>query len=100
MNHLQNYVPNREPMVLVGGDFNLPDIAWLDGYSGTTRPNPAYGCEINNLFLNIIGDNNLEQFVHNHGTRSKNILNLVFSSYPALVSDIKCLCYTYIYLKQ
>ena len=73
-------------MVLVGGDFNLPDIAWLDGY-GTTKPNPAYGYKINNLFLNIIGDNNFEQFVHKP-TRSKNILELIFSSHPALVSDI------------
>ena len=62
------------------------DIAWLDGY-GTTRPNPAYGYEINNLLLNIIGDNDLEQFVH-IPTRNKNILDLIFSSYPVLVSDV------------
>ena len=60
-------------MVLVGGNFSLSDIAWLDVY-GTTRPNPAYDYEINNLFLNIIGDNNLEQFVQKP-TRSKNILD-------------------------
>ena len=78
---------NREPMVLVGGDFNFPDIAWIDGY-GTIRPDPAYGFEINNLqFLSTIGDNNLEQLVHKP-TRNKNILDLIFCSYPALVSDL------------
>ena len=59
LNESLTKLPNREPMVLVGGNFNLLDIAWLDGYD-TTRPNPAYGLEINNLFLNIIGDKNLE----------------------------------------
>ena len=55
-------------MVLVGGDFNLPDIPWLDGY-GTTRPNPAYGCEINILFLNIIDDNTLDSlYIDQPGT--------------------------------
>ena len=77
---------NREPMVLVGWDFNFQDIAWIDGY-GTIRPNPACGFEINNLFLSTIGDNNLEQLVHKP-TRNKNILDLIFSSYPALVSDL------------
>ena len=57
LNESLTKLPNREPMVLVGEDFNLPDNAWLDGY-GTTRPNPVYGYEINNLFLNITGDNN------------------------------------------
>ena len=50
------------------------------------RPNPAYRFEINNLFLSTIGDNNLEQLVHKP-TRNKNILDLIFSSYPAQVSD-------------
>ena len=86
LNESLTKLSNREPMVLVGGDFNFPDIAWMDGY-GTIRPNPAYGFEINNLFLSTIGDNNLEQLVHKP-TRNKNILNLIFSSYPALVSDL------------
>ena len=80
---------NREssfPVVLVAGDFNLPDIVWVDG-SGVAKPNPTYGCELNNLFLDKINDNNLEQFAYKP-TRNKNILDLVFSSYPALVSDI------------
>ena len=59
LNESLTKLPNREPMILVGGNFNLLDIAWLDGYD-TTRPNPAYGLEINNLFLNIIGDKKLE----------------------------------------
>jgi len=37
--------------------------------------------------LDLINDNNLEQFVH-IPIRKKNMLDLVFSSYPGLVSDI------------
>ena len=43
------------PMVLVAGDFNLPDIVWMDGCD-FAKPNPTYGCELNNLFLDIIND--------------------------------------------
>ena len=89
LNESLTKLSNREPMVLVGGDFNFPDIAWIDGY-GTIRPNPAYGFEINNLFLSIIDDNNLEQLVHKP-TRIKNIFDLIFSSYPALVSDLSAI---------
>ena len=40
LNESLTKLPNREPMILVGGNFNLLDIAWLDGYD-TTRPNPV-----------------------------------------------------------
>ena len=70
-------------MILVGRNFSLPGIAYLDGY-GTTKPNPTYGCEISNLFLNIIDDNNLERLYINQ----KKHTDLIFSSYLALLSNI------------
>ena len=70
------------PNVILAGDFNFPDIHWIDGY-GQLQPNPAYGHEINSLFLDIINDFSLEQFV-TFPTRDKNILDLIFSSQPII----------------
>ena len=50
------------PLILLVGDFNFPDILWLDGH-GYIKPSPAYGYEINNSFLDFIDENNLEQVV-------------------------------------
>ena len=82
---LQLTVLNGEtslPFVLITGGFNFPDIAWTDG-CGTVKPNPADACELN-LFLDVINDSNLEQFVYKP-TRNKNILYLVFGTYPAFI---------------
>ena len=43
------------PVVLLGGDFNLPDISWNEGY-GSVNANPAYGLETNNNLLDIVND--------------------------------------------
>ena len=40
------------PVVLIGGDFNLPDISWNEGY-GSVNANPAYGLETNNSLLGL-----------------------------------------------
>jgi len=45
----------------MSGDFNLPGIVWMDG-NGQLGQNPAYGFELNSLFLDIIHDSSLEQF--------------------------------------
>ena len=73
------------PNIILAGDFNFPDIHWIDG-GGQLQPNPAYGHEINSLFLDIINDYSLEQFV-TFPTRGNNILDLVFSSQP-IISQI------------
>ena len=54
---------------------------------GLVKPNPSYGYEINNLFLDFNNDYNLEQLIH-EPTRDKNILDLVFSSHPAFISHV------------
>ena len=47
---------NRESsssVIILGGDFNLPDILWNEG-CGHVSSNPAYGLEINNSLLDKI----------------------------------------------
>ena len=38
--------------VIVAGDFNLPDIMWMDGH-GTSKANPAYITGINSFLPDI-----------------------------------------------
>lgn len=55
---------------------------WSEG-SGQPQPNPIYGHENNSLFLDIINDYSLEQFVTSP-TKGNNILDLTFSSQPII----------------
>ena len=66
------------PCIILAGDFNLPSIYWSDG-SGQLQSNPVYGHEINSLFLDVINDCSIEQFVTSP-TRGSNTLDLTFSS--------------------
>ena len=58
------------------GDFNFPGITWNSGYGQISTP--TYG---SSLFLEIINDVGLEQFVH-QATCQNNILDLVFTTHP------------------
>ncbi|XP_065903849.1 uncharacterized protein [Dysidea avara] len=60
------------------GDFNFPSVVWSDGY-GLLNPNPTYGSELNNVFLETMNDASLEQYV-TEPTRQNNILDLVLSN--------------------
>ena len=66
------------PSILLMGDFNFPSIVWSDGY-GLLNPNPTYGSELNNVFLETMNDASLEQYV-TEPTRQNNILDLVLSN--------------------
>ena len=83
LNELLNSVVSL-PYIILAGEFNLPSIYWSEG-SGQLQPNPIYGHKINSLFLDIINDCSLEQFVM-PPTRGNNILDLTFSSQP-IISD-------------
>ena len=67
------------PNILLMGDFNFPGITWNSGYGQISTS--TYGSRLNSLFLEIINDVGLEQFVH-QATRQNNILDLVFSTHP------------------
>ena len=68
---------------IIAGDFNLPSIEWND-VQGTILPNPTYGHNLNEAFIDTINNHNLEQFV-NSPTRQNHILDLVFASTPSLI---------------
>ena len=61
------------PNIIIAGDFNLPSIMWSDTGASITS-SPAYGRELNSLFLEIIDDYGLEQLVY-QPTRQGNILD-------------------------
>ena len=69
--------------IILAGDFNLPSIKWDDG-QGTVLPYPTYGCNLNDTFVDIVQNYNLDQLVYilNH------ILDLVFASKPTLIKDV------------
>ena len=72
------------PCIILAGDFNLPSIYWSDG-SGQLQSNPLYGHEINSLFLDVINDCSLEQFVTSPN-RGNYTLDLTFLS-QSIISD-------------
>ena len=65
----------------LAGDFS---IYWSD-MSIQLQSNSVYGHEINSLFLDIINDYNIKQFL-THPTRGNNTLDLTISSQP-IISD-------------
>ena len=75
---------NTPPNIVLMGDFNFPSITWHNGY-GNIATTPTYGNALNNMFLDVINDNSLEQFVH-LPTRLENTLDLVFCTYPKIVN--------------
>ena len=73
--------------IILAGDFNLPSIMWIDG-CGTLNTDPTYGFEINSLFLDLINNFGLEQLIQNP-TRGSNILDLLLTTQPQLLSNIQ-----------
>ena len=77
----------NSPCLLVGGDFNFPDISWQDGY-GHINPSPTYGTDTNKFFVDTINDHGLEQLI-SAPTRGNNILDLLLCSHPSLISNVE-----------
>ena len=73
--------------VIIAGDFNAPDITWTEGI-GQVKPSPSYGTAVNYSLLDLASDYHFEQLVHEN-TRQNHILDLVFSTNPAYVSNVK-----------
>ena len=67
-----------------GGDFNLPDINWLDE---STQGNRVHS-EINKSLLDLLHSFNLTQVV-NFPTRINNTLEILFSNRPNLVHKLR-----------
>ena len=69
---------SSSPNIILLGDFDFPSIVWSDG-QGQVCPSPNYGTEVNNLFLDIVSDTGLEQYVDSP-TRQGKTLDLVLST--------------------
>ena len=59
---------------------------WSDTGASITR-SPAYGRELNSLFLEITDDYGLEQLVH-QPTRQGNILDILLTSDPDMITNV------------
>ena len=75
----------RLPNIILSGDFNLPSIDWE---TNTVQDNPQYGQAINSKLVEIANNNDLIQMV-TEPTRGNNILDLLFTTNPALVEHIE-----------
>ena len=78
-------IPPNYP-VWLGGDFNLPDINWIEN---SFIPNGRYPA-ISKLLIDIIYNHNLQQMV-TEPTRDGNILDLIFTNMPSLVQSVSIL---------
>ena len=59
----------------------------MEWWSGHHLTNPTYGYNLNEVFIDVINNHNLEQFV-NSPTRQNHILDLVFASTPSLIKEV------------
>ncbi|KAL3854785.1 hypothetical protein ACJMK2_014034 [Sinanodonta woodiana] len=70
---------------ILSGDFNLPTIDWN---TNTVKDNPQYESIMNTKLAEITTNNDLQQMV-TEATRGNNILDLIFTTNPALVHNIE-----------
>ena len=68
----------------IGGDLNLPDIDW----STNSIAGHQYPKALNESFINMMEDTSMEQLV-DFPTRKKNILDILLTNNPSLVSNLK-----------
>ena len=72
------------PNMIIAGDFNLPDADWE---SGTYKPSPQYGKEVNEKGLEFMSNLFMTQMV-SEPTRGRNTLDLLFATCPDLVENV------------
>ena len=60
-------------------------MEWRSGYC--IIPNPTYGCDTNDVFVDTANSYNLDQFVYSP-TRQNHTLDLVFASKPTLIKEV------------
>ena len=78
---------NRQslPNIILAGDFNLPDINWMDHI---IRDRPQYSNTLNQRVIDMSKDNCLHQMT-DEPTRNDNILDLVMTTNQDLVNDLQ-----------
>ena len=75
------------PVILMAGDFNLPDLKFEDGIGYVNR-NPTYGYETNSVFVEMMNNYGFEQFV-TQPTRENHLLDLVLSTNPDIIENVQ-----------
>ena len=70
------------PIIILGGDFNLPSIDWT---SESIGPSPRYGKKVNEKMMEIYYNNSLHQLV-DFPTHGENILDLLFTTVPDCIN--------------
>jgi len=75
---------NANTIVWLGGDYNLPDIDWINL---TIRGSPSYS-SLNDYLLDMLNDNGLSQMV-TFSTRENSILDLFITNSPSFIDNIK-----------
>ena len=73
--------------VLIGGDFNQPNIDWINETSPASKEHPA------SIFLEFVRDTFLYQHIkeptHFRGTQTPTLIDLVFSSEENMVKNVR-----------
>ena len=83
-NSLRRALLARNPKVIIGGDFNLPDWDWKTN----TLKKPASFPNLHHKFLDIIDDLGMAQIVE-EPTREDNTLDLVVTNTPNLIPRLE-----------
>lgn len=78
------YKKYPNPWIILGGDFNLPDINWADG---CIKQKSIYPTQLYHRIMDICNESSLTQ-VNEQTTRGKNILDVIFTTCPDLISDV------------
>ncbi|CAH1276990.1 Hypp9451 [Branchiostoma lanceolatum] len=71
-------------IVVLGGDFNLPDLDWKER---TLKPGSSYP-NIHRQFVDIISDLGMEQIVEKP-TRGTNTLDIIVTNHPSLFPRVE-----------
>ena len=77
-------IKRKQDILIIGGDFNLPDICWSEQSIQTNQ----YPTHTNQAYLDTIADNGLEQLV-DFPTRKENTLDLFFTTHPSFKQRCK-----------
>ena len=82
---LLNQNKKRNPNIIIGGDYNFPDIDWTSWSTTNSKTQSVHG-----KFLNFLLENSLAQ-LQTKVTRpvSNSVLDLIVTSCPHLVSNIE-----------
>ena len=86
-NSLDKLVGKKDNIMVVG-DLNLPKFTWVD-CEPSIKPDCSCKC-VYDSFVAILDDYNLVQIV-TEPTRRDNVLDLILTSNPTLVSKVECI---------